>query len=457
MVAQTIKIILIALSVCTICNLSSYAADENLTLSLHDAITRALENSPELKRSQHLNKAALAKVKSASSLFLPTANAVVSAGTTHTAKPLTQATTTSDNELTAFTPERDQNEYLMQANITQSLFAGFSHMKSASAAASAKRAANFEEQIELDETILNAVKIYFNIQLLEHKIIAEKESLETKQAKVHEIERKASAGRATELDLLKARYSVSQSVLPLKKMNTEKEEQEIKLQRLIGEKLGRKFVYKNKIKPIADILDPKKLPSFEEAYQSSLTANNQLQKTQAELQTVLYEGGAKNSSHLPSLDLILSAESRANKRTDILTDDSLKYSGTLKLSVPLFSGFSSFNDAEELREKIAAAKQQEESVRENLIIELRTAYRLWELAQYQEKMEGANVDIGKKAVANAQSLYSAGRGNVSDILEALTYEADAKKNLFQSYYDKIVSFFTIKMLLGKWNIKDFDE
>lgn len=118
------------------------------------------------------------------------------------------------------------------------------------------------------------------------------------------------------------------------------------------------------------------------------------------------------------------------------------------LSFPVFSGFLTKNQVEEARANLNAIRANEESLRQNILLEVKQAYL--GLAEAEERIANAELTV-RQATENleiANGRYSAGVGNPIEVADAEVSLSNAKTEHIAALYDYRVSRASIEKAIG---------
>ncbi len=118
------------------------------------------------------------------------------------------------------------------------------------------------------------------------------------------------------------------------------------------------------------------------------------------------------------------------------------------LSFPIFSGFLTKNLVEEARANLNAIRANEESLRQNILLEVKQAYL--GLAEAEERIANAELTV-RQATENleiANGRYAAGVGNPIEVTDAEVSLSNAKTEHIGALYDYRISRASIEKAIG---------
>jgi len=118
------------------------------------------------------------------------------------------------------------------------------------------------------------------------------------------------------------------------------------------------------------------------------------------------------------------------------------------LSFPIFSGFLTKNQVEEARANLKVIKANEETLRQNILLEVKQDYLA--LAEAEERITNAELTV-RQAMENleiANGRYAAGVGNPIEVADAEVSLSNAKTEHISALYDYRVSRASIEKAIG---------
>lgn len=191
--------------------ITSYA--QNRSLSLQEAVELGLQNSKQLKLSQHKIDQAVSEVNQAHDAVLPSAK--VSAGYSHAlllSRNITLPSSDGGDPKTLKLPF-DNTLYQATLSINQPIFAGNQYKYARQSADMLLQVSKLNAETDKDQIVFNIINAYINYYKLRQnqKIMAQ--NLEDIGNKLEEIKKFESQGLATKNDVL--RFELQQSDMKL--------------------------------------------------------------------------------------------------------------------------------------------------------------------------------------------------------------------------------------------------
>jgi outer membrane protein TolC len=121
------------------------------------------------------------------------------------------------------------------------------------------------------------------------------------------------------------------------------------------------------------------------------------------------------------------------------------------LDFPLFSGYLTKYQVEEMRYNLETAKANEATIRQGVTLEIQQAY--YNLQGVREKVGVAELTM-KQAVENrelAQGRYAAGVGNTIEVTDAVVSEVNARTAWITAQYDYRIAVANLEQAMGERN------
>lgn len=411
-------------------------------LSLEEAVAQCLRNQPRLKEKQVLREREESRGVEMRGRFLPQVALEASAATY-------KDRVASPGDPNPRIP-RERNQYSGQIQLKQSLFAGFADVNAVGEAKVAASIAALTERQTAAELRRQTIEAYFGVLLAQAELEAERDVRGFRERRLQDVRNKLSQGRATKLEQLQAEVSIASQAPTIEALSAERDKRLITLTRLVGAPVGKVEELSDSLAAANAAVDSAMaaLPPFDKGTERLLDANFELRMAAAEIRRSERKAGELLAAHLPSLDLVLSAGSNAHLRTEIGTRDSMVLSGELQLRVPLFSGLSGFEQRKQAVLTRRSYEQQLLNRQQELLEELQGHYRELQSAALRVKAEGSNMELAKSTMEQSQVLYSAGRGTLVDLLDALQQFATARRSQAKAMFDRVGALTRIQNLLA---------
>ncbi len=421
----------------------AYASE--VVLTINDAVNKAMQNSAQIQAAEARRESARSQVKSANAGFLPSLSLEAQAGTL-------RDRSTVPGEAEAPLVPRDRNEYRANLLLKQNLFAGFRDIETLHKRKMAEQLRDLELEQMRSQIMVDVVRLYFAIQLAKIRLAATLETQQLREKQLKQVRDRARVGRATDLEVTEAQYAFEAEKPEIHLLKAEIETKTFQLIRLMGLKLDASLTLKDSLDTIQGFLGDKNV-SLPELYKQALTNNPDLKIKATAQEELTAEYRIQKARHLPELNIELRAGTSAFRQNEFGEPSSETYSGMLVLSVPLFSGFSSFSDRHSYEKSLMALKADESHKREDLFVALNQAFRQWHTAKSRIMAEQTNNKLADKTVSQAESLYRAGRATLQQVLDAYSKRLQAKRALAEAKYEQIVAHTDLLVLTGGTRFK----
>ncbi|MDA9951599.1 TolC family protein [Oligoflexaceae bacterium] len=342
---------------------------------------------------------------------------------------------------------RDRNQYQLQAAVVQNLFNGRAHVEELNAAEA--------EQQEISASLLNQrqlvkqdiIRLYAAIQKNDADLSAEGKVEEILNAQLKDVKRRYRQGRATQYEEIEVQIEIEKQKPTLKELQYRKLQLETELAVKLGQPTAKPLKLSEDMMKYAETLpNPRALQA---SLQLALKSNPELNESRLAVKKLHHERLASVSDGWPRVDLRFTAQTIAQKRNEVLEDDTISFGGELVFTIPIFSGLSSFAD----REQIQLAKQELETrslaIRDRIFIRLHSAYAQWESAKELMNEARSSQKLTRKATDRVKALYRLGQKDLRDVLASYRDSVDAQRRQFQAAEQKILALATIQNLTGQ--------
>jgi len=176
-------------------------------------------------------------------------------------------------------------------------------------------------------------------------------------------------------------------------------------------------------------------------------------ETQPELQSQLLEQAkldaqkaVEMSKHWPSLEALASINRSGTTSGAIFDNDNTRWSAGLGLTIPLFTGFSSFRERENWAARQAQLRIGERKLRDELAQRRVQVSRELESVRARLNAQRAAVELAREAYATGQQNYGLGTATYSTLFETEQALTEAELSYNQTEYDyltKLADFYVV--------------
>ncbi len=419
-------------------------------LSLRQAIALASDLEPRLRQAKSQAEAADAAASTSWAGMLPEAALNIEMGTARDRAPL-------PGESLAPESSRDHNIYKGEVEVKFNLFRGWGDIWEQRAATAAAETARAQQVSIASEVIRDVTLLYFSIQVEQMKRSAEVEARQLREKQLEEVKNRAAAGKTNRLDLLRAEFTYKQRLPEIRRLEFSIRERVLQLIRMIGGELNQELILADDIARAYQVLLSQPDEPVAQLYSRALTANADLRRIQVDHDQREHSMLAKDAAHLPSADVVFSAGSEAFVRDEITDPSALTYRGMLRVTVPIFSGLSSWSERRERQLTVLALRQEEQTQKNKLFEDIHRYQQQSLLALEQMQAEEANVRLATESIRQADLLYRNGAVPLSDVLDAFAQKVEAQRALASSMYSRIEAAIWLRHLTGHLHASIFGE
>ncbi len=393
-------------------------------IALADAIRKGLAFSPEIQKADSEKRAADDGYKIAQSKLFPTVNFKASGGTQKRSSAFSRTGIPgSVNE--TYDARIEAEQVLFQGGV---VVAGLS-------------AAKLERDVKVQRVFATKQEYTYKIidsylTAAEAQVLLEisKENRQVLKAYADITARYAAIGRSKNIDRLQAEASYNLSEAQVLQSESELERNRQDLLRLLGSPEA--------TQPLDTQIPAQSVETggLDQLYKKALENNPEIKALQLEVESLKYANRVKMSTHRPKLTLNGTYGYGSPDRVDWIEKNSELYSLTLNLTVPLFSGFSSFAESDSYtqiliqKEKDLQIKQIE--IQKSLAKALATVKREFS----RLKLTQASAASSKRAMDAGIRDYRNGLLSSTDVLniQRTRFEADRQYTTAQFSYNRQV-------------------
>jgi outer membrane protein TolC len=421
-------------------------AEETVEMGLDEALRAALKSSRELSLNAIQRIVIEANMKSARAAFLPTVSFSAAAGTNHIPEnPDAFVGGANTPSAASSAATGDINFYQLNLSLTENIFAGFSDISAVRLALLQIESQEAQKAALLRATTQKTLEGYLRHLYLLEKLKANEEILELRRKRIADIEAREKAGRATALDVMQAQFELNQQQSDLIALKSDIDRNNSTMMRLLGRPISALFRPRDSMKVIFE--SSGELPPLDKAYSQLVEGHPTLKEAALNLQILETQYDFENGKSLPKVDFALDATHKTNRAADLGSPNRATYSGQLRLSMPIFSGLSSFSDREKYQLQREQKRVERETKLDDLYQQLETAFEEYRLANARLASDEANLKLCEASVVRAESLYAAGRASNTDVLEQYTRKLNALYQLAQTRYNRVVAKAKTKILI----------
>jgi outer membrane protein len=386
-------------------------------LTLDEALQIALENHPAIKVSKERIDTQQAVVGQQMAAYYPQINMTNGFQTGNQAGSTTGVT------------DRSFETYLIRTGVNMILYNFGKREGNVQSARDTLDATNFNYKTTVDGVILGVKQSYFAYLGFRALVKVQEETVKSRQLLARQAQGFYEVGTRARIDVARA-----ESNLYLAEANLITAQNAVKiawatLKNAIGVRdlPERPLVEDVTMTPVAYTLDQARELAF--ASRPELKSFDAQRKAQDQLIAVARRG------HLP--DLLFDANYRRSNSSNVENTFPLLggWQVGLSLLIPIFDGFRTTNRVQETLHTYYAIKSQEELQRQQVALDVETAYlRLVELLERIKANEAA-ANAAKENLDLANGRYQVGVGSIIEATDAQTLYTEAQTTYIRTLYD----------------------
>ena len=403
-----------------------------VSMTLEEALTRALKASPQLVQAQGSIRTAAAAEKSAFGAYLPSlsANASTSLASSERLNAATGTTVTGSSD-----------SYSAGLSASWDVFTGFrrsSERKRAQAESQSAQAQLVGERFGVQLSVQNA---FFGALRAEELMAVAKARIERAQEGVGFAERRLTVGSATRSDTLRAQLELNTAQESLLQLQNQRLTSALSLGRLVG--------VDGPVDPSSNSpVDPTPIKSSREEVVATLVA--QAPSVKAAQATVLASEagiGTAHSQFYPSVRL--SAGYDWFNQDFGITGGRTSWSVRLGLAYPIFDGFARDEGMVRARTQAEVAQAQLADTLRSVRAEAERVLSQLQLAEERLALERQAVDVAQEDLRVQQERYRLGATTILELLTSQTALVEAQNNLVSLRFDYLLSRAELQSIVGR--------
>ncbi|MBI3015491.1 MAG: TolC family protein [Candidatus Tectomicrobia bacterium] len=421
-------------------------AAEAEPLSLTQALSVALQNSPLLKASEQEVAMALAKVGQARAQLLPR----IDVGTSfhRTTSPLMafgdrlnqERVTTGDFDPRRLNDPAAISNFNTYLEITQPVYNGGKEWTGLNQSRLAHEAKQREDRRTLDQLRFDVTQAYYGVILGREQLQVARETLKTAEA--HEAQARSlfRAGLVVESDVLSAEVRLAQVREFLIAAENGLTLSRSALNTIMGVDEARAFRVTEALKFFEFKQDP------EELKRRALRSRADLEALRVQVRVAEQGVRLARSDYLPRLNL--------GGRYDLNEEHFLgtrgeSWTGMVTLSINLFDGLGTSSRVEEARAGVLRVKALQERLEQGISLQVRQAHLDLLTARGRIQASEKAVDQARESLRITQNRYNSGLTTIVELLDGEVRLTEARMRTLQALYDYAVAKAKIDLAVGE--------
>jgi outer membrane protein TolC len=385
--------------------LISPAQGAERALSLGDAVQAALKEGTAPRTARERVEEGDAGVSLAWSAFFPVINA--DAAYSYRKDPLNIG-----NPLFGGEP---YNLYGFDLKATQPIFHGGGEIASLAVARKESEIRGHELRIAERDATLKTIAAFYDTVLHQARLASFEGQLTSQKELLRETGQRQKIGRSQMLDLLQIRTQVALLEPRISQERNQMETSSAQLATLIGERQASSL----RLKGGLATFDSK--PVIEEAA-ASATALPELAKAEAQEAEAGERRTVVNAKNWPSLDLVGTWGRSSYVKSELFDESSTQWNMGLQVTIPLFSGLSSWQERRQLASQERQAEIEATRARDQSALDQVTAKKSLETATNVLDSSTKAFALSRDLLKEARRMY---RYSTIDYTQYLSVERDA--------------------------------
>ncbi|MBN1204721.1 MAG: TolC family protein [Myxococcaceae bacterium] len=403
-----------------------------VSMTLEEAIARALKHSPEIVQAQGSIRTAAAAERSAFGAYLPglSASASSSLSSSERFNPTTGTPVTGSND-----------SYNAGLSASWEVFTGFRRRNERQRARAEALSAEAQLVGQRFGVELSVQRAFFDGLRAEELIAVARARLERAKEGVGAAERRLAVGSATRSDVLRAQLELNTARESLLQFENQRLTAALSLGRLVG--------LEEPVDPTpSGPTEPTPIQESREAVVSTLvTQAPSVRSAEASLLSAEAGIGTARSQYYPSVRL--SAGYDWFNQDFGLTGGRTGWSVRLGLSYPIFDGFQREEGVVRARTQAEVAQAQLADTRRAVRTEAERVLSQLQLAEERISLARQAVEVAQEDLRVQQERYRLGATTILELLTSQTALVEAQNNLVGLRFDYLLSRAELESIVGR--------
>ena len=440
------------LAFCTPTLLVAQQATGSSPLTLHQAVSIALEKNPERKAALADTKAASADVREARSFLLP--HVTFSETATRGNDPVyvfgsklrQQRFTTADFALNVLNTPTPFGNFATRFGGAWNLFDSFGSWRAVNRAERVKDALGHQLERTDQEIIFRVVDSYYGALLTKKQLELAEQSMKTAQAILDRSKDRFETGVVVESDLLTAQVR-----LATRKQELIRAQNNLALARAqLGTSMG--ISTESEFDP-TEALEERNLPAttLEEAEKKALELRPDLKRVRSDEAAQQQSVSIAKSSFGPRLNAFAGWE--ADNPTFLAGGGGNNWLAGIEVQFDLFQGGAKrarLSRERAVQEKVAAVK---EMATDAIRLEVRRAYYDLDTARRQVEVARATITQSQESLRITQNRYDSGLSTITDLLAAEEANRRSQTEFWETVYRYHTGYANLELASGTLNLQ----
>jgi outer membrane protein TolC len=406
-------------------------------LDLRDAVGRALESNHDLKIAKERVEQSEAEMRLAVGGLFPSLTGNLGVAYRKDAVASGQA---------AF-GGRAYNNYAGSFDLTQPLLRGSALWDGVAYYRKLLERQRLDYEIAERDQVLNVVQAFYQVLVAQKKLDSYTRQESALKILLGRAQQRYNVGAERLLTVLQFRTQLALTSPQLVEARNQLETSGVVLLNLLGDRQSSEIRVKGDLDEAIDVpVDP--------AVFGQELERPELRRERIEQEAFDRNRGVLMAEHWPALNLVGSLGRSGTTGGSLFDADATTWSVGLNLSVPLFTGLSSFKKREVLASQWAQLIVQEKRTRDQVTLQRLQAARDFDTVSVVLKARREALDLARQAFASAQRMYGLGTVTYSTLFETQNTLIESELAYSQTQYDYLVRLAQKYVAYGK-PLKDF--
>jgi len=419
-------------------------------LSLRDAVRVALDHNNSVAVVAEEGRAAAARVKQASSGWLPRLNYAET--WTRSDNPvfvfsslLTQHQFTEQNfALGALNQPNALDNFQSQLNLDQTIFDAGQVRRATRSARLMEGVAGEDRRRTEQDVIAGVVREYYAVVLSGENLAAAKDAVRSAEADLKRAKAVRASGMSTDVDVLSIRVHLAAVTEQQIRRSADLDVARAALNDVLGQALETKYSLTTPLTQV-DLGDL----ALEQYEREALERRPEAREAKLATQLAETQAAAARSSLLPQVGVHADIE---QDRQQFAGRSGGNWMASVSLRWNLFNGFGDKAHIEETKHLLRRSEAEENRAGSAIRLEVRRAWAELRAANQRIEVARAAVDEAQESLRITQNRYAAGLNNVTDLLRNENAVLEAKTRYLAAVNDQRVAAAMLERAAGTLSV-----
>ena len=309
------------------------------------------------------------------------------------------------------------------------------------------RAAGFDYDETIQNYVYSVIGAYYSLLNADANVESAQSALTVAQTAKNTADKKFKSGVVAKADVYKADTTLASSQLSLERAKNNREIAKGTLLNTLSFPANQEI----KIKDMpATFGSDAELENIDELVSIAQKQRPDLLKANAQTSAAWHKRNAAFVKNLPSISVTGSAGLTANSVGGLFDNMSGRVSGKIGISVsmPIFAGFANMYGARSVNADYDSAKYREQSVSNNAMLDVFTAYQNYKTAKTVLKQSEALLKSATESEHVTSGMYKVGRATMLDWQTAQSELVDAQNQNNSAKYDLFIKRAAVALAIG---------